>query len=153
MGVEPMNFQIPVGRSNHLAMRDAWWARSYTRFLYVKNSIIVQGVTSCINFFKKKKKPLFWGHLPEYFKHKWCKTEQIKIIEVSSGDKLLIYWPRCRYFQVKVKFGKALRLFRCVRNDRVVVSNILSSSPYNLAGSETRPENKFSLRSDFNPLL
>ena len=32
-----MTFQIPVGRSNHWAMGsgDSWWARSYTRFLYV----------------------------------------------------------------------------------------------------------------------
>ena len=34
-GVEPMTFQIPVGRSNHCAVGDWWWARSYTRFLYV----------------------------------------------------------------------------------------------------------------------
>ena len=34
-GVEPMTFQIPVGHSRHWAMGDSWWARSYTRFLYV----------------------------------------------------------------------------------------------------------------------
>ena len=33
--VQPMTYQIPVGRSNHYAMGDLWWARSYTRFLYV----------------------------------------------------------------------------------------------------------------------
>ena len=32
-GVEPMTFQIPVGRSNHWAMGVSWWARSYTRCL------------------------------------------------------------------------------------------------------------------------
>ena len=34
-GVEPMTFQIPVGRSTHGAMGDLWWARSSTRFLCV----------------------------------------------------------------------------------------------------------------------
>ena len=31
----PWPSRIPVGRSNDWALRDSWWARSYTRFLYV----------------------------------------------------------------------------------------------------------------------
>ncbi len=39
-GVEPMTFQVPVGRSNHWAMGDSWWARSFTRFLWVTHVLL-----------------------------------------------------------------------------------------------------------------
>ena len=65
----------------------------------MKNCIIVEGVTSFTKFFKK---PAILRTFAGVFQTQMCKTEQIKIIEVSSGDKLPIYWPRCRYFQVKV---------------------------------------------------